>query len=127
MSNEAHLSRRERQIMDVLHQRRRASAAEVLAALPDAPGYSAVRALLRILEEKGHIKHRREGACYVYLPLLAAQTDYAKRIAPLIGPGQTGDPRQAGSQPAHRRRRWHLSSLPAGSRPCICANRQGEG
>jgi BlaI family penicillinase repressor len=79
MVNEAHLSRRERQIMDVLHQQGRASAAEVQAALPDAPGYSAVRALLRILEEKGHIKHRRQGACYVYLP--RASREAARRSA----------------------------------------------
>ena len=68
MSIETQLSRRERQIMDVLHARREATAAEVLAALPDPPGYSAVRALLRILEAKGHARHRREGARYVYLP-----------------------------------------------------------
>jgi predicted transcriptional regulator len=61
------LSRRERQIMDVLHARGHATAGEVLAALPDPPSYSTVRALLRILEEKGHLKHRREGARYVYL------------------------------------------------------------
>jgi BlaI family transcriptional regulator, penicillinase repressor len=63
-----HLSRRERQIMDILHAQRGASAADVLAALPDPPSYSAVRALLRILEEKGHVKHRRVGARYIYLP-----------------------------------------------------------
>ena len=74
MNNEEHLSRRERQIMDALHQRGRATAAEVLSALPDAPGYSAVRALLRILEDKGHIKHRREGARYVYLPRAKQET-----------------------------------------------------
>jgi BlaI family penicillinase repressor len=68
MNTESHLSRRERQIMDVLHARGQATAAEVLAALPNPPGYSAVRALLRILEEKGHIKHHRDGARYVYLP-----------------------------------------------------------
>ncbi len=73
MSTEPHLSRRERQIMDVLHARAHATAAEVLAALPDPPGYSAVRALLRILEEKGHVKHRREGARYVYLPRLSRE------------------------------------------------------
>ena len=60
MSNEQHLSRRERQIMDVLHGRSQATAAEVLAALPEPPSYSAVRALLRILEAKGHVKHRQE-------------------------------------------------------------------
>ncbi len=54
--------------MDVLHARGSATAAEVRAALPDPPGYSAVRALLRILEHKGHARHRREGARYVYLP-----------------------------------------------------------
>src|SRR5215470_18202267 len=68
MSTEPSLSRRERQIMDVLHQRSRATAAEVQAALPDPPSYSAVRALLRILEEKGHVRHENSGARYVYLP-----------------------------------------------------------
>src|SRR5438445_4481486 len=68
MPLEQHLSRRERQIMDVLHGRRQATAAEVLAGLPAPPGYSAVRALLRILEQKGHVRHHREGARYVYMP-----------------------------------------------------------
>jgi predicted transcriptional regulator len=62
------LSRRERQIMDVLYERGRATAAEVREALPDAPGYSTVRTLLRILEEKGHLRHEQDGARYVYLP-----------------------------------------------------------
>ena len=57
--------------MDVLHAHGRATAAEVLAALPNPPSYSAVRALLRILEEKGHAKHHRDGARYVYLPRLS--------------------------------------------------------
>ena len=60
--------------MDALHARRQATAAEVLAVIPDPPSYSAVRALLRILEEKGHIKHRREGARYVYLPRVSRTT-----------------------------------------------------
>ena len=68
MNIEQQLSRRERQIMDVLHTKESATAAGVRAALPDAPGYSAVRALLRILEGKGHVRHREEGARYVYLP-----------------------------------------------------------
>lgn len=62
------LSRRERQIMDALFQKGRATAAEVQAALPDPPSYSAVRALLRILEEKGHVRHEAEGPRYVYAP-----------------------------------------------------------
>ncbi len=63
------LSRRERQIMDFLFRVGRATAAEVLDGLPDAPSYSAVRALLRILETKGHIRHEEEGRAYVYMPL----------------------------------------------------------
>ena len=62
------LSRRERQIMDLLFQRGRATAAEVQEGLPQAPSYSAVRALLRILEEKGHIRHELDGPRYVYVP-----------------------------------------------------------
>ena len=83
MNSEQHLSRRERQIMDVLHTRDSATAAEVRAALPDPPGYSAVRALLRILEEKGHVRHREEGARYVYLPRtskVAASRSALKRV-----------------------------------------------
>jgi BlaI family penicillinase repressor len=74
-----HLSRRERQIMDVLFQRGRATAVEVQAALPDPPSYSAVRALLRILEDKGHIRHETEGPRYVYMPRL--DRDRARRSA----------------------------------------------
>jgi predicted transcriptional regulator len=65
------LSRRERQIMEVLYRDRRATAGDVLQALPDPPGYSAVRAMLRILEEKGHVRHVADGNRYVYLPTLA--------------------------------------------------------
>ena len=54
------LSRRERQIMDILYQRGRATGAEIHLALPDAPTYSAVRAKLRVLEEKGHVRHQEE-------------------------------------------------------------------
>ncbi len=62
------LSRRERQIMDVLYQRLRASAAEIRESLPNAPSYSAVRAHLRILEEKGYIRHEERDLRYVYFP-----------------------------------------------------------
>ncbi|MGD8868704.1 MAG: BlaI/MecI/CopY family transcriptional regulator [Gemmatimonadales bacterium] len=64
------LSRRERQIMEIVYQRGRATVAEVLEGLPDPPSYSAVRALLRILEEKGHLKHEQDGPRYVYMPTL---------------------------------------------------------
>jgi predicted transcriptional regulator len=73
------LSRRERQIVDALFKLGRASAAEVRAELPDAPSYSAVRALLRILEEKGHVRHEQDGPRYVYVPTVAR--DSAKRSA----------------------------------------------
>jgi predicted transcriptional regulator len=65
---EESLSRRERQIMDVVYARGEASASDVHAALPDPPSRTAVRTLLRILEEKGHLRHRQEGLAYVYRP-----------------------------------------------------------
>jgi BlaI family penicillinase repressor len=67
-SPSTHLSRRERQIMDIIYARGEAAAAEVHDALPDAPSYSSVRTLLRILEEKGHLKHREDGPRYVFMP-----------------------------------------------------------
>jgi BlaI family penicillinase repressor len=73
------LSRRERQIMDVIHAKGEATAADVNSALPNAPSYSAVRALLRILEEKGFLKHREDGPRYVYAP--TESPDLARRSA----------------------------------------------
>ena len=73
------LSRRERQIMDIVYRRGRASAAEVRADLPDAPSYSAVRAMLRILEEKGHLEHRKDGPRYVYRATVSVEA--ARRSA----------------------------------------------
>ncbi len=78
-TNHRDLSRRERQILDILYQRGQATAAEVQNALPEPPSYSAVRALLRILEEKGHVRHQQDGPRYVYLPTVAR--DNAKRSA----------------------------------------------
>ncbi len=65
------LTRREREIMDILHRRGRATAQEVLDELPDPPSYSAVRALLRLLEERGHVRHTQEDQRYVYRPAVA--------------------------------------------------------
>ena len=65
---EENLSRRERQIMDVVYARGEVSAADVHAALPDPPSRTAVRTLLRILEDKGHVQHRRDGLRYLYRP-----------------------------------------------------------
>jgi len=64
------LSRRERQIIDILYTQGRATAAEVQSALPDPPSYSAVRAMLRILEDKGHVRHEQDGPRYIYKPTL---------------------------------------------------------
>lgn len=69
MSNDP-LSRRERQILDILYAKGPATAADVRAAMSDPPSYSAVRAMLRILEDKGHARHEQEGTRYVYLPMV---------------------------------------------------------
>ena len=71
------LSRREREIMDVLFRGEKLSAAEIRDAMQDAPSYSAVRAMLRTLEDKGHIRHEEEGLRYVYFPI-AAKAGMAK-------------------------------------------------
>jgi predicted transcriptional regulator len=73
----ARLGKRERQIMNVLYRLGRASVADVLGALPDPPSYSSVRAMLRYLEEKGHVRHEEDGPRYVYLPT-AAKTEVRK-------------------------------------------------
>jgi len=79
MNAPAALSRRERQIMDILYQRGKSSASEVKEAMPNAPSYSAVRAMLRVLEEKGHIGHQAVGLRYVYVPTVPREK--AKRSA----------------------------------------------
>ena len=81
MSDNPHhqLSRRERQIMDIIYQRGQATAAEVLENLPNPPGYSAVRAMLRLLEEKGYLKHEQDGPRYLFKPTLAR--DKARKSA----------------------------------------------
>jgi BlaI family transcriptional regulator, penicillinase repressor len=73
------LSRRERQIIDILYTQGQATVAEVQQALPDPPSYSAVRAMLRILEEKGHFRHQQDGPRYVYVPTVAREN--AKKSA----------------------------------------------
>jgi predicted transcriptional regulator len=73
------LSRRERQMMDVLYQQGRASVEEIRRSLPDPPSYSAVRAILRVLEDKGHVRHEQDGPRYVYLPTVAR--DHARSAA----------------------------------------------
>lgn len=78
-SSPRNLSRRERQIMDIIYRRGQATVAEVLSDIPDAPSYSAVRALLRVLEEKGHLRHEQEVRRYVFRATVAR--DRARRTA----------------------------------------------
>jgi BlaI family transcriptional regulator, penicillinase repressor len=88
------LSRRERQIMDVLYRRGSATAAEVQQNIPDAPSYSAVRALLRILEEKGHIKHSYDGPRYLYAPIVSrpvAQKSALRQLVKTFFDGSTSN------------------------------------
>ncbi len=73
------LSRREREVMDVLYRRGQATVAEVMEDMPHPPTYSAVRSTLRILEEKGHVVHREDGPRYVYVPAVAR--DRARKAA----------------------------------------------
>lgn len=78
-NSQKNLSRRERQIMDIIYQRGQATAAEVLENLPDPPSYSAVRAMLKVLEDKGHLRHKQQGPRYVFLPRVSREK--AKRSA----------------------------------------------
>jgi BlaI family penicillinase repressor len=70
MKSQKNLSRRERQIMDVIYTLQEATVNQVLERLPSPPSYSAVRALLRVLEQKGHLVHRQDGPRYIYSPTL---------------------------------------------------------
>jgi predicted transcriptional regulator len=78
------LSRRERQIMDILYRRGRATATEVMADLSGDPSYSTVRTQLRVLEEKGHVRHEEEGLRYIYLPVVARHTARKSALKHLV-------------------------------------------
>ncbi|MGH9361428.1 MAG: BlaI/MecI/CopY family transcriptional regulator [Thermoanaerobaculia bacterium] len=87
------LSRRERQIMEILHRRGQATVAEVRQSMPDSPSYSAVRALIGILERKGHLRHRKDGLRYVYRPTRSRQTaarSALRRLLETYFDGSTG-------------------------------------
>ncbi len=89
------LSRRERQIMEVVYQLGRATVAEVQEQLPDAPSYSAVRTLMGILEEKGLLRHEQDGPKYVYLPTVAREKARKSALRSLLRTFFDDDPRQA--------------------------------
>ena len=85
MDKHAVLSRRERQIMDIIYQRGRATAAEVMENLPDPPSYSAVRALLRVLEDKGHARHEQDGPRYVFYPTVSRDRARQSALKQVVG------------------------------------------
>ena len=81
--------------MDILYQRGRASASEILEAIPDPPTYSAVRAKLRVLEEKGHVRHEEESLHYVYLPTVTRDTARRSALRHLLATFFEGSVEQA--------------------------------
>ena len=89
------LSRRERQIMEIVYRRGEVTAAEILADLPDPPTYSAVRGLLRILVEKQHLRHREDGPRYVYSPVVAREKARTRAVADLLDTFFDGSAAQA--------------------------------
>jgi predicted transcriptional regulator len=89
------LSRRERQIMDLLYAAGRATAAEIVERLPDPPTYSTVRTLLKVLESKGHIRHEQDGARYVYLPVVPRDRAARRAMRNLVRTFFDGAPGEA--------------------------------
>ena len=89
------LSRRERQIVDVIYRLGRATAAEVTANLPDPPTSTAVRTMLRILEDKGHIRHEQEGVRFVYMPRLPREQARKSVLSHVVHTFFNGSPQQA--------------------------------
>jgi predicted transcriptional regulator len=78
------LSRRERQIMDVVYRLGKATVTDVLERIPDPPSYSAVRALMRILEEKGHLSHEQDGPRYLYLPTVPRESARRNALSHMV-------------------------------------------
>jgi BlaI family transcriptional regulator, penicillinase repressor len=89
------LSRRERQIMDGLYAMGEATVGEVMDRMPDPPSYSAVRATLRVLEEKGHVKHKQDGPRYLYLPTVSRDKAQSTALKHVVGTFFGGSVEQA--------------------------------
>ena len=96
MSHER-LSRRERQIMDIVYRRGEATAQQILDDMSDPPSYSAIRALLRILVDKNHLQHREDGPRYVYSPILSRQTARTRALAQVVNTFFDGSAMKAAS------------------------------
>jgi predicted transcriptional regulator len=97
MSRSLHtvLTRRERQIMDILFRRGRATAAEVMEELPGEPSYSTVRTQLRVLEEKGHVRHEEDGVRFIYTPAVARHAARKSALRHLVETFFDGSPEKA--------------------------------
>ncbi len=94
MKGQKNLSRRERQIMDIIYEMNESTVAQVLERIPNPPSYSTVRALLRVLEGKGHLVHKQEGPRYIYSPTLAreeARRNALKHVMKTFFDGSTED------------------------------------
>jgi predicted transcriptional regulator len=89
------LTRRERQIMDILFRRGRATAAEVMEDLPNEAGYSTVRTQLRVLEQKGHVRHEKEGVRFVYIPTVPRRVARKTALRHLLETFFDGSPEKA--------------------------------
>ena len=97
MSRSLHsiLTRRERQIMDILFRRGRATAAEVMEELPGEPSYSTVRTQLRVLEEKGHVRHEEDGVRFIYAPAVTRHSARKSALRHLVATFFDGSPEKA--------------------------------
>jgi predicted transcriptional regulator len=89
------MSKREREIMDVIYRLGRANAAEIHAQLPEAPTYTTVRGLLRILEQKGHVRHEQDGQRYVYVPSTPREDAGASLLTHVVRTFFDGSPSKA--------------------------------
>jgi predicted transcriptional regulator len=95
MSDQPGLSRRERQIMDALYKLNEATVGEVMDLMPDPPSYSAVRATLRVLEEKGHVTHKQDGPRYLYMPTVPRDKAQSTALQHMVGTFFGGSVEQA--------------------------------
>lgn len=93
----ADLGRRERQILDAVYRLGRASVADVRAELPDPPSYSAVRGMLNLLKDKGHVRHEADGLRYVYLPVIDPADARRSALAHVVRTFFGGSPAEAAS------------------------------
>jgi BlaI family penicillinase repressor len=120
------LGRRERQIVEALYRLGTASVAEVRANLPDPPGYSAVRGMLSLLEEKGYIRHKRDGMRYVYTPVIAPAKARQSALRQLVSTFFEGSPLAAAAalleMSDHK-----LSAEERDQLSALIARREGEG